>query len=206
MTDEPLTLDETLVGADPVAFFAGWLDDAGESEPNDPNAVSLASVDEDGMPDVRIVLLKGFDARGFAFYTNFESAKGRQLLASPKAAMCFHWKSRRRQVRLRGPVEVVSEAEADAYYASRHPVSRIGAWASQQSRPLESRASLVAEVERYQERYGEGEIPRPPHWSGFRLMPLSIEFWQDGAFRLHDRIAFTRTSLDAAWTVGRLHP
>ena len=206
MTDEPLTLDETLVGADPVAFFAGWLDDAGESEPNDPNAVSLASVDEDGMPDVRIVLLKGFDARGFAFYTNFESAKGRQLLDSPKAAMCFHWKSRRQQVRLRGPVEVVSEAEADAYYASRHPVSRIGAWASQQSRPLESRASLAAEVERYQERYGEGEIPRPPHWSGFRLMPLSIEFWQDGAFRLHDRIAFTRTSLDAAWTVGRLHP
>ena len=206
MTEQPLRLDENAVGSDPFAFFDGWLKEAVESEPNDPNALSLATVDEDGLPDARMVLLKGFDARGFAFYTNFESAKGGQLLASRKAAMCFHWKSRRQQVRLRGPVEVVTEAEADAYYASRPRGSRLGAWASQQSRPLESRASLAAEVERYQERYGEGEIPRPPHWSGFRLMPLSIEFWQDGAFRLHDRIAFTRTSLDAAWTVGRLHP
>ncbi|NDW05260.1 pyridoxamine 5'-phosphate oxidase [Jiella pacifica] len=206
MTDQPLTLDETDVGADPFAFFAGWLEDAGQSEPNDPNAMALATVDESGMPDVRIVLLKGFDERGFAFYTNFESTKGRQVLGAGKAALCFHWKSRRRQVRLRGTVEVVSEAEADAYYASRPRGSRVGAWASQQSRPLDSRQTLVAEVERYQERFGEGEIPRPPHWSGFRLMPLSIEFWQDGAFRLHDRIVFTRSSLDAAWTIARLYP
>ncbi|MCE7028148.1 pyridoxamine 5'-phosphate oxidase [Jiella avicenniae] len=206
MTDQPLTLDETDVGADPFAFFAGWLEEAGESEINDPNAMALATVDENGMPDVRIVLLKGFDERGFAFYTNFESAKGRQILKAGKAALCFHWKSRRRQVRLRGTVEVVGEAEADAYYASRPRGSRVGAWASQQSRPLESRARLVAEVERYQERFGEGEIARPPHWSGFRLMPLSIEFWQDGAFRLHDRIVFTRTALEAAWTIARLYP
>ena len=206
MTEQPLKLDETAVGSDPFAFFDGWLQEAVESEPNDPNALSLATVDEDGLPDVRMVLLKGFDARGFAFYTNFESAKGGQLLASRKAAMCFHWKSRRRQVRMRGPVEVVTEAEADAYYASRPRVSRLGAWASQQSRPLESRTLLEAEVERFDSQYGEGEIPRPPHWSGFRLMPLSIEFWQDGAFRLHDRIVFSRKTLDAPWEIGRLYP
>ncbi len=206
MTDQSLTLDETDVGADPIAFFGGWLDEATASEVNDPNAMALATVDETGLPDVRIVLLKGFDERGFAFYTNFESAKGRQVLKAGKAALCFHWKSRRRQVRLRGTVEVVSEAEADAYYASRPRGSQIGAWASQQSRPLESRQRLVAEVERYREQFGEGEIARPPHWSGFGLMPLSIEFWQDGAFRLHDRIVFERTSLDEAWTIRRLYP
>ncbi|ORE98995.1 pyridoxamine 5'-phosphate oxidase [Aurantimonas sp. 22II-16-19i] len=206
MTEQPLRLDETAVGSDPFAFFDGWLREAADSEPNDPNALSLATVDTDGLPDVRMVLLKGVDARGFAFYTNFESAKGRQLLATRKAAMCFHWKSRRRQVRLRGPVEVVTEAEADAYYASRPRVSRLGAWASQQSRPLESRAQLQAEVDRLDATYAEDEIPRPPHWSGFRLMPLSIEFWQDGAFRLHDRIVFTRDSLDAPWDIVRLYP
>ena len=206
MTDQPLKLDETVVGMDPFAFFEGWLKDAGESEPNDPNTLALSTVDEDGMPDVRMVLLKGFDARGFAFYTNFESTKGGQLLASRKAAMCFHWKSRRRQVRLRGPVEIVTEAEADAYYESRPRGSRVGAWASAQSRPLESREHLVAEVERYSKKFGEGDIPRPPHWSGFRLMPLSIEFWQDGAFRLHDRIVFRRPSLDAGWNIDRLYP
>ncbi|MBO0902632.1 pyridoxamine 5'-phosphate oxidase [Jiella sonneratiae] len=206
MTEQPLRLDETTVGPDPVAFFAGWLEEAEESEPNDAIALALASVDEAGMPDVRMVLLKGFDARGFVFYTNFESAKGRQILATGKAAMCFHWKSRRRQVRLRGTTEVVTDAEADAYYASRPRGSRIGAWASKQSRRLESRQQLVDAVERYEAEFGDGEIPRPAHWSGFRLMPLSIEFWQDGAFRLHDRIAFTRERLDAAWTVGRLSP
>lgn len=206
MTEQPLRLDETAVGSDPFAFFDGWLREAADSEPNDPNALSLATVDTDGLPDVRMVLLKGVDARGFAFYTNLESAKGGQLLATRKAAMCFHWKSRRRQVRLRGPVEVVTEAEADAYYASRPRVSRLGAWASQQSRPLESRAQLQAEVDRLDAKYAENEIPRPPHWSGFRLMPLSIEFWQDGAFRLHDRIVFTRASLDAPWDIVRLYP
>ncbi|TFF27629.1 pyridoxamine 5'-phosphate oxidase [Jiella endophytica] len=206
MTEEPLRLDETVVGPDPVAFFDRWLQEAGESEPNDPNALALATVDEAGLPDVRMVLLKGFDERGFAFYTNFDSAKGQQLLATRKAAMCFHWKSRRRQVRLRGPVEIVGEAEADAYFASRPRGSRIGAWASQQSRPLADRDHLVAEVERFGETFGEKEIPRPPYWSGFRLRPLSIEFWQDGAFRLHDRIAFTRAALDQPWDVARLFP
>ncbi|MCQ0986577.1 pyridoxamine 5'-phosphate oxidase [Jiella marina] len=206
MNDKSLTLDEAMVGDDPVAFFRRWLQEAEESEPNDSNAVALASVDETGLPDVRMVLLKGVDERGFVFYTNFESAKGRQILSVRKAAMCFHWKSRRRQVRLRGDVEIVSDDEADAYYASRPRGSRIGAWASAQSRPLESRDMLAARVEELREKFGEDEIPRPAHWSGFRLLPVSIEFWQDGAFRLHDRIAFTRSSLDAAWSIERLYP
>ncbi|MBP0617068.1 pyridoxamine 5'-phosphate oxidase [Jiella mangrovi] len=206
MTDEPLKLNETDVGLDPVAFFSGWMEQAVETEPNDPGALSLATVDEDGMPDVRMVLLKGYDDRGFVFYTNFESAKGRQALATRKAAMCFHWKSRRRQVRLRGPLEIVSEAEADAYFSSRPRGSRVGAWASKQSQPLQSRAELVEAVERFETKFGEDEIPRPPHWSGLRLMPLSIEFWQDGAYRLHDRIVFRRPSRDAKWEIVRLSP
>ncbi|MBO0662854.1 pyridoxamine 5'-phosphate oxidase [Jiella sp. MQZ9-1] len=206
MAEENLKLDETTVGSDPLALFASWLDEAFASEPNDANALSLATVDGSGLPDVRMVLLKDFDSRGFAFYTNFESAKGRQILASQKAAMCFHWKSRRRQVRLRGPVVVVADDEADAYYASRPRGSRIGAWASEQSRPLESRAVLEAAVARYTDQFGEGDIPRPTRWSGFRLQPLSIEFWQDGAYRLHDRIAFTRAVLDDVWSIARLYP
>ena len=206
MQTEVPTLGGTPVGNDPVALFSSWLEDAVESEPNDPNAVALATVDGDGLPDVRMVLLKGFDARGFVFYTNFESAKGVQALASRKAAMCFHWKSRRRQVRLRGPLEVVSEAEADAYFASRPRGSRIGAWASQQSRPLDSRAALEQKVAELTERYGDAEIPRPPHWSGLRLMPLQIEFWQDGAYRLHDRAVYRRAAPDGAWDVERLYP
>lgn len=190
---------------DPFALFGTWLAEATASEPNDPNAMALATVDEDGLPDVRMVLLKGFDASGFVFYTNLESAKGRQLAALPRAALCLHWKSLRRQVRVRGPVEPVSPAEADAYFASRPRLSRIGAWASQQSRPLESRFALEKEVAHYTARFAAGALDRPPHWSGFRLAPLFIEFWQDGAFRLHDRIRFSRTD-DGGWRKARLYP
>ena len=189
---------------DPLALFDEWLKEAEQSEINDPNAVALATVDADGMPNVRTVLLKGHDDRGFVFYTNFESTKGEEVLASMKAAMCFHWKSRRRQVRVRGPVEIVSESEADAYYKSRHPQSRLGAWASDQSRPLESREVLLAKLQEFEEKYGTENIPRPPHWSGFRIVPDTIEFWQDGEFRLHDRVVLTREGKD--WSSQRLYP
>ncbi len=191
---------------DPFAIFRDWLAEAEKSEPNDPNAMALASVDEEGLPDVRMVLLKGFDERGFVFYTNFESQKGQELLATHKAALCFHWKSLRRQVRVRGPVEVVSEAEADAYYASRARDSRIGAWASKQSRPLESRFALETAVAMYAARYAIGEIPRPPYWSGFRVQPISIEFWHDRPFRLHERVVFRRAAPDGKWDKTRLYP
>jgi pyridoxamine 5'-phosphate oxidase len=200
-----LTTGDFTESDDPLRLFTAWLSDATASEPNDPNAMALATVDADGMPNVRMVLLKGLDS-GFVFYTNFESAKGRELLASGKAALCFHWKSLRRQVRVRGPVAVVDDAEADAYYASRPRGSRIGAWASKQSRPLEGRFALEAEVARTTARFGIGEIPRPPHWSGFRLMPLSIEFWHDRPFRLHDRAQFTRSAAGEPWTKVRLYP
>jgi pyridoxamine 5'-phosphate oxidase len=190
---------------DPFALFADWLAEATQSEPNDPNALALATVDPDGLPNVRMVLLKGVDARGFVFYTNFESAKGREILASMKAAMCFHWKSLRRQVRVRGPVEVVEDAEADAYYASRPRGSRIGAWASKQSRPLESRFALEKAVAEYTAKHPIGEIPRPPHWSGFRILPQEMEFWHDRPFRLHDRAKFTRDG-DGPWSRVRLYP
>lgn len=191
---------------DPLQLFGKWLADAEAREINDPTAVSLASVDANGMPNVRMVLLKGFDDRGFVVYTNFESAKGRELLATGKAAMCFHWKSLRRQVRLRGTVSVVSGTEADAYYATRPRGSRIGAWASLQSRPLETRAALERAVADCTAKYPEGDIPRPPHWSGFRLQPLTMEFWQDGKFRLHDRIVFSRDKPKDAWKKTRLYP
>ncbi len=200
-----LTSGDFTEADDPLRLFSAWLADATASEPNDPNAMALATVDPDGLPNVRMVLLKGLDT-GFVFYTNFESAKGRELLASGKAALCFHWKSLRRQVRVRGPVAVVDDAEADAYYASRPRGSRIGAWASKQSRPLEGRFALEAEVARATARFGIGEIPRPPYWSGFRLAPVSIEFWHDRPFRLHDRAQFTRPSPDAPWTRTRLYP
>ncbi len=204
MSDTSLTSGDFTESPEPFELFAAWLEDATASEPNDPNAVAVATVDSDGLPDVRMVLLKGFDQAGFVFYTNFESAKGRELLASMKAAMCFHWKSLRRQVRVRGPVEVVSEEEADAYYATRPRGSRIGAWASKQSRPLESRFALEKAVAEYTARYAIGAIPRPSYWSGFRIVPQEIEFWHDRPFRLHDRMKFVRTA--GGWDKTRLYP
>jgi pyridoxamine 5'-phosphate oxidase len=182
------------------------MDDASASEPNDPNAMTLATVDADGMPDARIVLLKGFDAEGFVFFTNTHSAKGRELGTTPKAALVFHWKSLRRQVRVRGEVARVDDAEADSYYASRPRGSRISAWASQQSQPLESRERFIADLEEVEARYGEGDIPRPSHWTGYRVTPISIEFWHDRPFRRHDRLVFRRDSLGSAWTTTRLYP
>jgi pyridoxamine 5'-phosphate oxidase len=189
---------------DPIAVFQEWLAQATESEPNDPTAMSLATVDAAGNPSVRMVLLKGVDEHGFAFYTNFESRKGRELLARPRAALCFHWKSLRKQVRVEGAVGIVSDAEADAYFHSRARVSQIGAAASDQSRPLDSRATLEAKVAEIEAKLAGAEVPRPRNWSGFRVVPEKIEFWKDGAFRLHDRILFTREGRD--WTSERLYP
>ncbi|MFK8032818.1 MAG: pyridoxamine 5'-phosphate oxidase [Hyphomicrobiales bacterium] len=191
----------------PFELFQAWLDEAIITEPNDPTAMSVATVDSDGLPNVRILLLKGYDERGFVFYTNFESIKGGELLASGKAALCFHWKSLRRQVRVRGSVEVVSNEEADIYYNSRSEGSRIGAWASQQSRPLEERATLETAVKEYTDKFNGQTIPRPPHWSGFRVIPNRIEFWQDQNFRLHDRIVFSREDVNLlSWEKQRLYP
>jgi pyridoxamine 5'-phosphate oxidase len=191
---------------EPLALFESWMSEAKASEINDPNGMALASTDADGMPNVRMVLLKAFDARGFVFYTNMQSQKGNEILGSMKAAALFHWKSLRRQVRLRGPVELVSDAEADAYFQSRPRDSRIGAWASQQSRPLESRFALEKAAAHYAAKYAIGAIPRPPHWTGIRIMPTSIEFWKDGAFRLHDRVVFRRPEPSGDWTKTRLYP
>lgn len=189
---------------DPFAVFEEWFALAQESEPNDPHAMSLASVDTDGLPDVRIVLLNSRDTRGFCFFTNFESAKGQQLLAHPQAAIVLHWKSLRRQIRMRGPLEQVSPAEADAYFASRARGSQIASSASDQSRPLESRAALIAKVDALTAKVGDAPVVRPAHWSGFRLVPSSMEFWKDGQYRLHDRVRFTREN--AGWTSARLYP
>ncbi|UGX88090.1 MULTISPECIES: pyridoxamine 5'-phosphate oxidase [unclassified Phyllobacterium] len=207
MGEMKLTTDDFTEKNEPFALFDEWLKDATKTEPNDPNAVALATVDSDGLPDVRMVLLKDFDEQGFVFYTNFESQKGQEILGSMKAAMCFHWKTLRRQVRIRGPVEIVSDAEADAYYATRPRGSRIGAWASRQSRPLESRFALEKAVAEYTARYAIGNIPRPAHWSGFRIRPTSIEFWHDRPFRLHDRVVFSRETPDSNWSSKtRLYP
>ena len=189
---------------DPFAVFGAWMAEAEGKEINDPNAMSLATVDAAGLPDVRMVLCKGFDAAGLAFYTNTESAKGGELAAQPRAAALFHWKSLRRQARFRGPVTMLDEAAADAYFASRPRNSRLGAWASQQSRPLESREALEASVAAFDKKYPGGEIPRPDYWRGYLLAPIEIEFWQDGAFRLHDRVRFTRQG--GSWTRARLYP
>jgi len=196
---------------EPFALFDEWLKEAAAHEPNDPNAMALATVDPDGLPNVRMVLLKGVDGperpdRGFVFFTNYESAKGRELLSSKKAALCFHWKSLRRQVRVRGLVSPVAPEEADAYFATRPRGSRIGAWASAQSRPLESRFALEKAVAFYTAKYAVGEIPRPPYWSGFRVVPVEMEFWHDRPFRLHDRVQFRRAGPGEPWSKVRLYP
>ena len=194
----PLTAD------DPIALFADWLSEAVKSEVNDPNAMALATVDGDGLPDVRMVLLKDAGADGFVFYTNLGSAKGRQLEASGKAALLFHWKSLRRQVRVRGTVSPVSEAEADAYWATRARPAQLGAWASEQSRPLPDRLAFEKAIAAYGLKFGLGKAPRPPHWSGFRLTPSHIEFWRDRPFRLHERLVFD--AAPGGWTTSRLYP
>lgn len=204
--DKIASKDDFTLSDEPLALFSQWLEDAVAQELNDPNALSLATVDEDGLPNVRMVLLKGFDQQGFTIYTNFESQKGTELLSAKKAAMCFHWKSLRRQVRIRGDVSVVSDEEADAYYATRPRGSRIGAWASRQSRAMEGRFALEKAVAEYTAKYPIGAIPRPPHWSGFRLAPTSIEFWHDRKFRLHDRVVFKRNSIGEQWQKTRLYP
>jgi len=198
---EPLA---PITDRDPIALFETWLQEALRREPNDGNAMTLATVDAEGMPDARMVLLKGVDAAGFTFFTNIESAKGRELIAHPKAALVFHWKSLRRQVRVRGDVAPVTAAEADAYFASRARSSQIGAWASDQSRELPDRLALERRIAETGLKFGLGAVPRPPHWSGFRLAPRSLEFWRDRPFRLHERLAFDR--VDGGWTVRRLYP
>jgi pyridoxamine 5'-phosphate oxidase len=193
---------------DPMALFEEWFAEAKTSEPNDPHAMAVATVDTSGLPDVRMVLMNARDASGFVFFTNFESRKGEQLLAQPKAAFVLHWKSLRRQIRARGPVEVVDPEVADRYFATRSRTSQLGASASQQSRPLEQKATLLEAVEDLNIKLGgDGAVARPLHWSGFRIRPLEIEFWKDGAFRLHDRVRFTRSRTDGTdWSRQRLYP
>lgn len=193
-----------LAADDPMELFSEWLAEAVAKELNDPNGMALATADADGLPDVRMVLLKDAGPDGFVFYTNLESAKGRQLAANPKAALLFHWKSLRRQVRVRGTVSAVTDAEADAYFATRARASQIGAWASDQSRPLPDRLALEKRVAEVGLKFGLSKVPRPPHWSGFRLTPYSIEFWRDRPFRLHERLVFERA--EGGWTTQRLFP
>jgi len=201
-----LTAGDFTEAEEPLALFAAWLEEAKVTEPADHNAMSLATVDPDGLPNVRMVLLKGLDARGFVFYTNLGSRKGQELAANPKAALLFHWKSLARQVRVRGPVERVSDAEADAYFATRPKLSQLGAWASKQSSPLESRLAFEKAVALTTARYAIGTVPRPPFWSGFCVIPLLMEFWHDRPFRLHDRVEYRRGALDGAWSKTRLYP
>ncbi|MFI9201083.1 pyridoxamine 5'-phosphate oxidase [Streptomyces sp. NPDC053048] len=191
---------------DPFALFLQWLAEAEASELNDPNAMALATTGDDGLPDVRMVLLKGYDPGGFVFYTNTRSRKGAELADNMQAAAVLHWKSLRRQIRFRGPVRPATAAEADAYFASRARDSRIGAWASLQSQPLADRSELEEAVARASARFGADDVPRPPHWAGYRIVPVSMEFWTEQPFRLHDRLVFTRERPDGPWNRGRLYP
>jgi pyridoxamine 5'-phosphate oxidase len=201
-----LTNSDSAPGAEPFRLFAEWLAEATRTEPADANAMALATVDADGLPNCRMVLLKGCDEQGFVFYTNLDSRKGRELDKTPRAALVFHWKSLQRQVRARGSVVPVTPAEADAYFASRAKLSQIGAWASKQSEPLESRFALEQAAARYAAKYALGAVPRPERWSGYRIVPTEFEFWQDRPFRLHDRIQYRRSSPQQAWTKTRLYP
>lgn len=191
---------------DPLAVFSSWMEEAEKAEPSDPNAMALATVDAEGVPNARMILLKGSDERGFVFYTNCQSAKGLELTAAPKAALLFYWKSLHRQIRVRGPIEKVSDAEADAYFATRSRESRIGAWASQQSRPLESRRDLDEAVAKRTSEFEGKDVPRPDYWRGYRVIPLEIEFWHHRPHRLHDRMSFRRAFPDAPWVKTRLYP
>lgn len=206
MTEFDAASDHMFTEPDPFALFDAWFREAQESEPADANAMTVATIGRDGIPNARVLLMKGREDGTIVFYTNLESTKGRELLEHPRAAACFHWKSLRRQVRLRGPVSPVSDAEADAYFASRPRESRIGAWASDQSRPLGNRAGLEARIAEITRRYEGQEVPRPPHWSGFRLTPVEIEFWRDRPHRLHDRRIFRRSGPDDPWRSERLYP
>jgi pyridoxamine 5'-phosphate oxidase len=201
-----LTSGDFAEADEPLRLFASWFEEATRAEPRDPTAMSLATIDADGLPNVRMVLMKGFDERGFVFFTNVDSQKGQELDRSGKAALLFHWKSLNRQVRLRGPVERVEDAAADAYFATRPRLTQIGAWASKQSAPVESRHALEKAIAFYAAKFAVGTVPRPPNWTGYRLRPLLIEFWQDRPFRLHDRVEFRRDAFDAPWRKTRLYP
>ena len=201
-----LTSGDFTEADEPLRLFAAWFEEASRSEPRDPTAMSLATVDADGLPDVRMVLMKGYDAAGFVFYSHIASQKGRQLAANPKAALLFHWKSLRRQVRIRGNVSPVTEAEADAYFATRPKQAQIGAWASKQSQPLESRFAFEQAIAKVAARHLIGEVPRPPGWSGWRIVPAQFEFWHDRPYRLHDRIEFRRATPSQPWSKVRLYP
>jgi pyridoxamine 5'-phosphate oxidase len=193
-------------GDNPIVIFQAWLAEAHDSEPNDPTAMALATSNADGIPSARMVLLKDADERGFVFYTNTESQKGVELDSGKQAALVFHWKSLRRQVRINGAVERVSDAEADTYFATRARGSQIGAWASDQSRPLEGRFELEKRIAKFAAKFGVGDVPRPPHWTGYRVIPREIEFWQDKPFRLHERTVYTRVIGADAWKIGRIFP